>query len=146
MSLDFKISIAPQALAELHSFVAKLSDKTKLRTAALEIGLLMERNIVAGTPVRTGIARGSIQLSQVNESGAVVSGSAKYLPSIEEGTRAHVIRPKNAKVLAFNAGGQKIFAKSVKHPGTPARHMFRDGVKATEPKVIPILKKHLGVS
>lgn len=37
-----------------------------------------------------------------------------------EGTRPHVILPRNAKVLAFDVGGTTVFAAKVNHPGTPA--------------------------
>lgn len=38
-------------------------------------------------------------------------------------TSAHIIRPRRAKALAFNVGGNTVFAKSVNHPGSrfPAR-------------------------
>ena len=42
-------------------------------------------------------------------------------------TKAHVILPRNAKVLAFRVGGQQVFARRVNHPGSriPARMGFR---------------------
>ena len=40
---------------------------------------------------------------------------------IREGTPPRTIRPKNGKALAFRGrGGKMIFAREVKHPGTPA--------------------------
>lgn len=37
-----------------------------------------------------------------------------------EGTRPHVIRPKRAKALRFEVGGEVVFAQRVRHPGTRA--------------------------
>jgi hypothetical protein len=36
-----------------------------------------------------------------------------------EGTKPHDIDPKDATVLAFNVGGDLVFAGHVDHPGTP---------------------------
>ena len=53
-------------------------------------------------------------------------GGVHYGVFVQEGTRAHDIRPKRAKALRFQAGGQTRFAKSVRHPGTsPNPFMMR---------------------
>lgn len=131
----------------LQKLIAKMDKATSAmaKTKAMnEAGLLLERCIALKTPVRTGVAKGSIKLKSYDATRAIVSSSLNYVPGLEEGTRAHVIRPKNAKVLAFNAGGGKVFTKMVHHPGTKGRHMFRDGLLEAAPKVPAILEKHLG--
>ncbi len=35
-----------------------------------------------------------------------------------EGTRPHIIRPRRAKALRFEVGGEVVFARKVRHPGT----------------------------
>ena len=40
---------------------------------------------------------------------------AKYF---HDGTRAHAIRPINARALKFSVGGRTVFARHVWHPGT----------------------------
>ncbi|MFD0208946.1 hypothetical protein ACFVH9_07400 [Streptomyces hirsutus] len=35
-----------------------------------------------------------------------------------DGTRPHVIRPRRAKALRFEAGGEVVFAAYARHPGT----------------------------
>lgn len=42
---------------------------------------------------------------------------APHAVFVHWGTRPHVIRPKNRKVLRWAAGGSFIFAKFVNHPG-----------------------------
>ena len=37
-----------------------------------------------------------------------------------DGTRPHLIRPRRAKALRFEAGGDVVFTKLVRHPGTRA--------------------------
>lgn len=55
----------------------------------------------------------------------VVSANALYAIYVHEGTRPHIIVPKNRKVLA-NKRKRVIFGKRVQHPGTkPNRFMVR---------------------
>ncbi|WP_327345999.1 hypothetical protein [Streptomyces europaeiscabiei] len=35
-----------------------------------------------------------------------------------DGTRPHIIRPRRAKALRFDVGGETVFASVVRHPGT----------------------------
>lgn len=49
-------------------------------------------------------------------------------------TKAHVIRAKNGKALAFNIGGKTILVKSVNHPGSkmPARAPLATGIEESD--------------
>jgi hypothetical protein len=83
-------------------------------------------------PVRTGATRNSIR---------VVKGSSWRGPTwqvvvnspvgeyLENGTRPHQIRPRNAKVLRFQIGGRTVFARIVNHPGTKATHFLSNAVR-----------------
>jgi hypothetical protein len=51
-----------------------------------------------------------------------------YSLDVHEGTRPHIILPKQAKVLAFEMGGELIFATAVRHPGTRAQPFLRDAL------------------
>lgn len=42
-----------------------------------------------------------------------------------KGTRPHLIRPRRAKALRFDAGGATVFAKLVRHPGTNANNFMQ---------------------
>jgi phage gpG-like protein len=87
--------------------------------------------------VRTGALRRSI-FSEVNNTDAMVqgrvasSGDVKYAAIHEFGgtTKAHIIEPKKAGVLAFMAGGKMRFAKRVNHPGSvmPERSFLRSSL------------------
>ncbi len=52
--------------------------------------------------------------------------TAKHGGFIEGGTRPHVIRPRAARVLAFDVGGRRVFAHRVNHPGTKPKRVVRD--------------------
>lgn len=51
---------------------------------------------------------------------AIVGTNVHYGPHIEFGTRAHEIKPVNAKMLSWVKDGVRYFAKRVMHPGTKA--------------------------
>ena len=78
-----------------------------------------------------------------------VSGNeVRVKPSVDYGifhqlgTKAYKIRPKNAKALAFMAAGGMAFAKSVNHPGLPARPFM--GFEADDAdKIGQIFRDHL---
>lgn len=56
-------------------------------------------------------------------------------------TRPHVIAPKRANVLAFQKGGQQVFARRVHHPGSkiPARPYIRPAVEFAARNIDPHL-------
>lgn len=76
-------------------------------------------------PVDTGRLRSSIRVERRSFLGFrsrwTIGSDVEYAPMVNDGTRPHLIRPKNAKVLRFRAGGQVVYAKVVRHPGTRAR-------------------------
>lgn len=41
-----------------------------------------------------------------------------------DGTRPHIIVPRRAKALRFEAGGSVVFARRVRHPGTKANNFL----------------------
>lgn len=50
-----------------------------------------------------------------------------------EGTRPHLIRPRNGRVLRFmGRGGGVVFARLVRHPGTKPYPFARDAAKAAQ--------------
>jgi hypothetical protein len=92
----------------------------------------------ADVPVRTGALGRSIGedaqhfSGPLHISGGVHAGGAQadYALYVHEGTRRHVIRPRNpGGVLAFPSGGRTVFARSVNHPGTRARPFLRNAAE-----------------
>lgn len=59
-----------------------------------------------------------------------------YTPFIVDGTRPHVIVPRNARVLHFRtAAGADVFARRVNHPGTRPNDFTRRAVLPLLPEV-----------
>lgn len=84
-------------------------------------------------PVDTGRLRASIQ-GEARRTWTLrpqftVFSEVEYAPYVNDGTRPHVIRPKNAKALRFVVDGQVVFARVVNHPGTRAKPFLDRAVR-----------------
>lgn len=81
-------------------------------------------------PVDTGRLRAAIGPPRYSRTWTLrpqvtIDVNVDYAGFVNDGTRPHVIRPKNAQVLRFVVDGRVVFAKVVHHPGTRA-HPFMD--------------------
>ena len=140
------------------------SEETYSRLAS-SVAAEIETSVKDNTPVKTGNLRRSFFHSPSLGTQTLerrVTSKAPYAVYVEEGTRAHIIRPKNAKALAWEAVGQKsfmfatetirttskmfkgkklakpktefiVFAKSVNHPGTKAVRMLENTLITLKP-------------
>lgn len=79
-------------------------------------------------PVRTGKTQRSIRVKNASLRKAAVQAvwGARF---IEQGTKAHAIRPKKFTALKWNQNGQPMFAKKVNHPATKGRPFLRNSAK-----------------
>ena len=91
-------------------------------------------------PVRSGNLRDNHRV--VHPSGGVwqigVVG-VPYAGYVIDGTRPHEIKPKTASVLVFEINGQKVFARSVKHPGTKPNPYQQEAAKKVLKRALPRL-------
>ena len=72
---------------------------------------------------KSGATRASVRGEVVGETGIVsTAGAAKFL---ENGTAAHQIVARNARMLHFFVNGQEFFRRMVQHPGTKERPFMR---------------------
>ena len=84
-------------------------------------------------PVDTGRMAQAIREDQIESPTPfrVIGGVTSHAPYsiyVHQGTAPHVIRPRNASALKFEAGGKTIFASSVRHPGTRPRPFLTNAV------------------
>lgn len=91
---------------------------------------------------RSGFYRGSLgaggrgHIREVRPDYARVGTNIFYAQWIEEGTKAHIIRPRNAKVLKFKGrGGKTVYAREAHHPGTPAFHVLATALNQGGPRI-----------
>jgi hypothetical protein len=133
---------ASQAIAALGA-ISGPAMQAKLGTALREAALFGERAVAEKTPVKTGVLRASVKAAQAGPLSWRIASPVVYAPMVEAGTRAHVIRPKRVKVLAFAVGGTKIFTRQVHHPGSKGARMFAQGAEALRSALPGILQKHV---
>lgn len=60
----------------------------------------------------------------------------RYARFVDEGTAPHEIRPRRGAFLRFQIGGQAIFARAVKHPGTKAYNFSGDAKEAAHAALV----------
>ncbi len=110
----------------------------------------IKNNKLSGNPIkrRTGNLSRHIDYT-VQQNGTqivmkvgVVRGEqdVPYAKWLEGGSRPHVITPKNARVLAFSVAGEKVFAKAVNHPGTPAFRFLRSSLQENRQMIVKELR------
>jgi len=86
-----------------------------------------------------GTLRQSISSRMTGRASAVIESRAKYSAYVDQGTRPHIIRVRNAKVLANRRTGQ-FFGKVVHHPGTKATKYFSGAIENSIPYINAQLK------
>jgi hypothetical protein len=87
-------------------------------------------------PVRTGRLRASgkmdLKITDIGPTGSVTF-TVRYAEWVHDGTRPHIIRAKNKKVLKFRVGGDVIYRKLVHHPGTEPRPFLARALATVAP-------------
>src|SRR5689334_15747309 len=113
-------------------------------TTAINASLLdYQGGIKRFAPVRSGRYRSSVTVIPAQRHGNVIEGSVgpatNYAEAVEVGTGIYgplhrPITPKRAKVLAFDIGGRKVFARSVKgmKGQFPVKRSFEENQARTE--------------
>jgi hypothetical protein len=106
------------------------------------IVLLVEGEVKRVTPVRTGTLRRSIT-SRVEDGGnrGRIGTNLSYARAVHEGTKPHTIVPRNAAVLRFQIGGETIFARHVRHPGTRGQPFLVEGLRRARAGVDRLLEQ-----
>lgn len=107
----------------------KAMDKVSGRPLLQKIQLDATANAKHLVRRKTGNLGRTISRGGLTDTYTIVKATAGYAAYVELGTKPHVIRPRNRKVLAWPAGGARLsgsarrggkmaFARVVHHPGT----------------------------
>lgn len=96
---------------------------------------------------RTGDLTRSIDMRMLTDRSAVVyldEGLADYGPFVHEGTRPHMIRPKNRKALRWvpTGGNSFLFAKNVLHPGNRMDPFLYRALDTKRPDIIKLFGQY----
>lgn len=99
--------------------VAETLDKELRQMLVERLADLAYAEAFYGAPWKTGKLARSI-VKEIDEDGeASIKALAPHAVYVIKGTAPHEIRPVNASVLAFKAaGGDMVFTRLVRHPGT----------------------------
>jgi hypothetical protein len=79
-------------------------------------------------PWLTGRLAQSI-IKEIGDGEARIAALAPYAIYVVNGTAPHEIKPRNARVLCFKAGGKMIFTPVVHHPGTKPNPFMQEAVE-----------------
>lgn len=107
-------------------------DRAKAQRVGTDYAVLLVADLVRQilnrgtvlTPVRFGNLRAhnKVRVARVAPGArGEVYNDADYAEAVHNGSGPHTIRPRRKKALRFVVGGQTVFAKSVRHPGTRGR-------------------------
>ena len=114
--------IEVRGLKELRKTLERIPDH--LRNILDDLTKETYEKAIQYAPVRTGFLRRNIIWRVEGLTGRVVS-QAPYSAFVEFGTRPHMIFPRRARALRFEVGGQVVFARYVRHPGTRGQFFMR---------------------
>lgn len=111
---------------------------------ALQLATIHEAQALV--PRKTGHLQRNIKPGAVTETHAIVKADTPYAAPVEFGSKPHVIKPRNARVLAWG-GSRRLsgrlrsgakptnFAASVNHPGSKAKPYLIPGAKKAAGKL-----------
>lgn len=130
-----------QLIARLDAAGRAMSPRVVLRRWQVRTTQLAKVNVAPHK--KTGMLQRSIGPGRLIGTTAQVVATAAHAVYLEKGTRAHLIRPRNARVLAWNnqpgatrlSGALRsgvapnVFARLVRHPGTQAAPFLEPAAK-----------------
>lgn len=119
------------------SFLNKLTSRPR-RIISLFLEMVLEdvaANMVREAPVDEGKLSGNIGVVKFSDFIWGVLIDVAYWRPVQFGSRPHIIRPKNAKVLRFETKGNIVFAKFVNHPGTEPNPFIDRAMDLTRPRI-----------
>lgn len=89
-----------------------------------------------------GNLRQSIRKYPYGQTGFIVNVGADYGVYVDQGTKPHIIRPKNKQYLTFKSSdGTWIRARQVNHPGTKPTFFFTNAVRDSELEANGLMSK-----
>lgn len=125
-----KITITDKSMSNFFRDMSKYSEtvQAKVQHEVTRATYAIEGGAKQNSPVKKSFLRNSIRATIKGRLSGQVAVSAKYAGYVHEGTRPHVILPRNKKMLAWKVGKGYRFAKIVHHPGTKANPFLQKAV------------------
>ncbi len=123
MALQVKVSVDAKGFKDWAEAVAAKSPEA-LRSFLYGAGDILYDSFVRSSPRVTGYMIGTTTV-EVSDRSVRVGPTAAYAKFVDQGTSPHTIFARPGGVLAFDVGGQTVFARSVRHPGSPGRFFVK---------------------
>jgi hypothetical protein len=135
VSIRVTVSGADRSPLRRFNFPAEASRWAAVVGPAVHDALRREAPVA---PVKGGRLRDSVRFERHIGTGSaqlVFTADTPYTRYVLEGTAAHIIRPRTARALRFQHGGQTRFARLVQHPGTRANPFPTRAIKPLLPLI-----------
>lgn len=98
--------------------------RATMRRGLAEGARVIKSGLIRRTPKgRTGRMRRGWHTRVAGDDAVIITNTEPYAGYVDQGTRPHLIVPRNAKALAFRIGNRMVFARSVHHPGTKPQNI-----------------------
>lgn len=119
-------AVRPRGLELLLAGLGTVEARLAQRGALKGYAPIMQQHLQENSPDQGRFAAGWGVTPMVDGQGLDITNTFKYAKYVEQGTAPHLILPVNAKALSWvpRAGGFRVFAKVVHHPGFAGRHVF----------------------
>lgn len=131
MNVSLKIIGAEEVAKKLQTF-GEIDLKNAREKRLKESAILLEWEAKKEAPVDKGILRKYIR-SRVNADHAIVYNNIAYALYVHEGTKTHLIKPKEKKGLFWNGANHPV--KSVRHPWTKANPFFTRALENSQSRI-----------
>ena len=131
MNVSLKIIGAEEVVKKLQTF-GEIDLKNAREKRLKESAILLEWEAKKEAPVDKGILRKYIR-SRVNADHAIVYNNIAYALYVHEGTKAHLIKPKEKKGLFWKGANHPV--KSVRHPWTKANPFFTRALENSQSRI-----------
>lgn len=131
MNVSLKIIGAEDVAKKLQTF-GELDLKNAREKRLKESAILLEGEAKKEAPVDKGVLRKYIR-SKVYTDYAMIYNNISYALYVHEGTKAHLIKPKERKGLFWKWAPHPV--KSVRHPWTKANPFFNRALSNSETRI-----------
>lgn len=126
--IDFRTDTTGLQAAERRFAGAERIYREELARGSADASRILQAETVKAAPRVTGRLQGSLTtVTEPIPNGFRVTTESRGVPYVRyvvEGTRAHLIEARFAKVLRWTAGGRTYFRFRVRHPGTKPNDFF----------------------
>ena len=139
------IKVNVNDLNEFSVKILKLSQKAEenvkkvVKNSAFKIQKEAMSNLTKNKSVATGHLRRAVSTNIKGLEATVHTSNVKYAIMVEKGTKAHLIKPKNKKMLYWKGASHPV--RIVRHPGSRAKPFLEPAFEKEKDQFLEKLKE-----